>query len=98
MTEVGGVIVKHEQLITSATKTSTTTKFSKQNGANSIGITDHILSNGISSVKSNQLNGPEPTATRVICTGSGEPEACQSHAKTLISAETESFLNGKCHH
>jgi hypothetical protein len=97
MTEAGGVVMEHEQHITSATKTSTIMKFSKQNGANSNGITDHILSNGISCVNSNQLNGLGPTATPILYTGSGEPDVWQSRVQKPISAETEGFHNGKCH-
>jgi hypothetical protein len=98
MTEAGGVVMEYEQRIASATKTSTIMKFSKQNGANSIGITDHILSNGISCVNSSQLNGSGPTATPILYTGSGEPDVWQSHVQKLIPAETEGFHNGKCYH
>lgn len=87
--------MEHEQRSTSFSKTSTTImKFSKQNGANGIGITDHILSNGISSVNNNQLNGPELTATAMLTTGNSEPEVRESHVQTLISAENADFLNG----
>lgn len=95
MTEMRDVIVEHEQRSTSFSKTSTIMKFSKQNGANGIGITDHILSNGISSVNNNQLNGPELTATATLTTGSSDPEIRDSHVQTPISAENADFLNGK---
>jgi hypothetical protein len=98
MTETGGVIVEHEQRSTSFSSTSTIIKFNKQNGANGIGITDHILSNGISSVNNNQLNGPELTVTATLTTGSGEPEGRNSHVQTLIFAENADFLNGKYHY
>lgn len=98
MTETGGVIVEHEQRSTSFSKTSTTMKFSKQNGANGIGITDYILSNGISSVNNNQLNGPELAATATLTTGNSEPELRDSRVQALISAENADFLNGKYHY
>jgi hypothetical protein len=94
MTETGGVVVEHEQRSTSFT----IMKFSKQNGANGIGITDHILSNDISSVNNNQLNGPELKATATLTTGSSEPEVRESHVQTLISEENADFLNGKYHY
>jgi hypothetical protein len=97
MTETGGVVVEHEQRSIIVSKTSTKMKFSKQNGANAVGITDHIFSNGISSVNNIQLNGPE-LAVETLAIGSGEPEIRESHVQTLISAENEDFLNGKYHH
>jgi hypothetical protein len=98
MTETGGMVVEHEHRSTSFSKTSAIMKFSKQNGANGIDIRDHILSNGISSVNNNQLNGPELTATATLTTGSSEPEVREPHVQTLISAENTDFLNGKCHY
>jgi long-chain-fatty-acid--CoA ligase ACSBG len=90
MTEAGGLAMEHEQRITSATETSTGMKLSKQNSANSIGTTDDILSDGISCVTSNQVNGPGP----ILYTGSGEPDIWQSRVQKLNSAVTESFHNG----
>ncbi|PNF24131.1 Long-chain-fatty-acid--CoA ligase ACSBG2 [Cryptotermes secundus] len=94
MNETGDEIVEHEQRSTSFSKTSTIMKFSKQNGANGIGITDHILSNGISSVNNNQLNGPELTARATLTAGSSDPEVRDSHVQTTISAENADLLNG----
>jgi hypothetical protein len=102
MTEVGDVIKEYEeQHGTSVTNTTTTLKFSKQNGANGISIGHHVVNTSLAGVKNVQLNGPKLTETKMpetLIIGSSELEVHKSHLQTLTSTENTNFLNGKyCH-
>lgn len=96
VTETVAVIEECEEYCsTSDTRTSTTMKCIKQNGANSIVVENNVLNNGSASVMNDSSRPAQEDQTYAI--GSSELEVKKSCVQPLSSTENTCFLDGKCY-